>query len=113
VIERVNEVSRHPIRRVRLGRLPALIVRSPRNAGTETLNRANLRLRCRVHHHHRAARAGDARGVRDSLRCISRAYGPNAIPQVSTIQLSDDVISTADFERPYRLKRFELEIDFR
>ena len=54
-----------------------------------------------------------ARGECDALRRISGAYRPDPLPDGSARQLANHVLRSANLERADRLKRRELEKDFR
>ena len=110
VVERVDEVSGHPVGRVRLDRFPALVVGGADDRRAEPLDRANLRVGRGVHHHHRAARPGLARGERYALGRVAGADRPDAVAQLRRRELADDVVGAANLEGADRLQRLELQV---
>ncbi len=109
----MHEVPGHAIGAVRLYGFPALVVRGADDRRAEPFDGADLRVGRRVHDHHRAARAGFARGQRDPLRGVAGAHGPDAVLQLCGRQLPHDVVRAANLERADRLQRFELQIEIR
>ena len=110
VVERMDEVAAHAIGAVRFDGPPAFVVGGADDRGAEPLDGADLRLRRRVHHHHRA-RAPTSRAA-NATPCAALPALTVQTPSRSSLgrQLADDVVGAANLERSDRLQQFELQV---
>ena len=113
IVERVDEDAFHPVRAMRLDRLPALVVTGLDEPGAEPFDSGQFGRRGGVHHQDGAVRAQRARGQGDPLRRVARADRPDALRQIGGRQLSQGVVGSSNLERPDRLQGFELQVQLR
>ncbi len=109
VVERVDEVSGHPLGPVLLDGAPTFVERSLNDRGAEPFDGAQLGVWSGVHDHYAAARADLSRRERDALCGVTCADRPDTASELGGRQLADGVVGAANLERADGLQRLQLE----